>query len=121
MLAVFPAAHRWLACEGVAARVWILPALALPVGTLIGGSALSAIALWRMQAPTPFLILVLGSLMLATLSLFACAAERRQPRRLALVLPLHAALLLAASQALPPLLPLLWLLQCAYLLRRSLR
>ncbi len=121
MLGVFAAAHGWLAAEGIAARRWVGRALLLPGLILSVGGTLCATLLWLFAAPPAFQLLWLACLMLACLSLLACAAERRTPRRAALVLAVHAALLAGCSQALPPLLPLLFALQCGHLLWRSLR
>ena len=121
MLGVFAQAQAWLAPEGIAARRWLLPALALPAALLVGSGLLGGLMLWALRAPLPFAVLLAGALMLGMLALLASAAERRNPRRLALVLPLHSALLLACAQSLPPLLPLLWLGQCGWLLHRSLK
>lgn len=121
MLGVLADAEAWLAAEGIAARRWVPRALLLPSLLLATGGVLSALLLFGLDAQPAFYALLAAVVMVAGLALLAAAAERRHPRRLALVLPLHLALLLGCAQALPPLLPLCWLLQCGVLLRRSLR
>ncbi|MCK7595042.1 hypothetical protein [Pseudomarimonas salicorniae] len=121
MLAQFGLAERWLAAEGVAPRRWLPPLMAPPLALLVAVSTTVGCAFAWAGAPLAAWALLAGGAMIAVLQLLVQAAERRRPRRAALALLLHIAVLATCLQAVPPLLPVLWAIQCGVLLSRSLR
>lgn len=120
-LAVIPAADRFLEAQPVAASVWLRQALAWPLLWLgLGMAGLSGLA-WLIgsTALLGLSLLVLPSL--ALLQLACTAAERRAPRRAALLFLVQMSLLLAVWQAMPVVGVPWWLIQMLWLWRRARR
>jgi hypothetical protein len=119
MLAVIVDAQRWLDVQPLPGRDWLPAALWLPLA-LLGTALLTAAAAMALGGASSTLLLALPLLgALALLHLGAVLAERRRPRRIVLLSAAQQLLLLAGLQVAPPLLPLLFLLQLGWLLRRG--
>ncbi len=120
MLAVFPAAQRWLGTQPMHWRDLMRDGVPLPLVLLVVASTAAG-----------GLLFVPGmrslSAMTFTALLFACGvlhllvnlAERARPSRIPLTTTLHLVLLLCILQTLPPAAPIFWLIQTIWLLRRS--
>ena len=118
-VAVLPAAERWLAAQPLRGRDLIgrtawFPALLATLGAL--AAALPPLLMGRASWAA---LAAAAVLMPAALHFAVTAAERRRPGRIGLTFALHLMLLTAALQALPLLVPPLWLAQCAWLLRKG--
>jgi hypothetical protein len=112
-------AERWLRSEPVPARSWLRQSYRMPLLALLAGSAGWVVLALLNDAQMLALLVGGGMLVVGSLHLLVVASGRAQPRRLALRMALHLCLLLACAQALPPLLPLVWLGQLWFLLRKS--
>jgi len=114
-------AEAWLLPQGVAARAWLRGVLQVPLLLASGLALLPALAAAAMVGPMA--ALGVGIVVVAALALHLAVTIER--RRLPGQIPVHGAvhllLLVAVAQALPPLLPLLWIAQMAWLLRRGWR
>ncbi len=114
-------AQRWLATQPYPARRWLLPALWLPIESLLLASIALGGCAWLGGSPALALLGGLGPLLLGGLFLAVAVASRRAPQRGRLRLAVHLLLLIAVAQALPPAAFLLWVLQLIFLLRNGLR
>lgn len=113
-------AQNWLWTQPLRLRFWLGGALfpttlallaALVLGSALAGLGATRVAHW----------IGLGLLALALLQIACVLAERRRPHRVALLGTLHLLLLGATAQVAMPLLPLVWLGLCLWLLRRAAR
>ena len=121
MVALIVEAQRWLDTQPLRGGDWLPAALWLPLA-LLGAALVTAAAAMALGGASPTLLLALPLLgALALLHLAAVLAERRRPRRIVVLSAAQQLLLLAGLQAAPPLLPLLFLLQLGWLLRRGWR
>jgi len=120
-LRTLPAAAALLHATPCAAWQLLRAGLALPLALLLSTLALLVAAL--LWAGVPGMAALLGAALLGSGSLHAAvvAAERLRPRRITPVFGLHAGLQVAVLQTLPPLAPLLLVLQVGWLLHRALR
>ncbi len=120
MLAVFPAAQRWLGAQPMHWRDLMRDGLPLPLMLLVVACIAAGGLLWVLGM-RPWACAAFAGLLLAcgTLHLLASLAERARPSRIALTATLHLVLLLCIVQSLPPAAPIFWLIQAAWLLRRS--
>jgi hypothetical protein len=119
-LQVIVIAAGWLAPQPWPAVRFLRAALPFPLA-LLGVATLLPLPL---AVPLGAGVALAGSalvLMFGSLQLMAVAAGRSQPRRIVPWSLLHAGLLLACISALPPLAPLVWLLQIGWLTRRALQ
>lgn len=120
-LNLIPQAHAWLRWQPVAPRRWLIQACGLPLA-LLGAACLTlAIPTWLGGKAVMLWWLLPSVVALAALHLCCALAYRPQPRRIERQFGVHALLLVACIQALPPALPLIWLLQITVLLRRAIR
>jgi len=120
-VAVLPAAHRWLQAQPVrGSRLlaqWLrVPLAILAVALVTAGLALVVAGAQRLWLPMALLLVAL-----ACLHLGAVAAERSRPRRIPVAVSVQCLVFLGVLQAFPPAAAPLWLLQVAWLARRSLR
>lgn len=117
-LSVMFQAQTWLCAQPLRLRFWLggalFPAALALVAALVLGLALSGLGAARV-APW----IGLGVFAVALLQIACVLAERRQPQRVAMVGTIHLLLLAATAQVTLPLLPLVWLAQCLWLLRRA--
>jgi hypothetical protein len=121
MVALIVEAQRWLEVQPLRGRDWLPAALWLPLA-LLGAALATAAAAMVLGGASSTLLLALPLLgALALLHLGAVLAERHRPRRIVMLSAAQQLLLLAGLQAAPPLLPLLFLLQLGWLLRRGWR
>lgn len=119
-LATMVAAAAWLAPQPWPPVAWLRAAVPLPLGLLGLLLLMLAPALWAAGGAAAVLLiaaLVAGAL----LQLLTTLAERRHPRRIRPLLVLHFSLLAGVAAGLPPLVPVLLMLQLGWLLRRILR
>jgi hypothetical protein len=112
-------AERWLRSEPVQARTWLRQSYRLPLLALLAGGAVWITLALLNDALLLGLLVGVGLPMLGSLYLLVVASGRSQPQRVPLRMALHVCVLLACAQALPPLLPLVWLAQLWFLHRRS--
>lgn len=120
-LQVIPHADAWLRWQPLAARRWLARACLLPMMVLFGLALAIALPAWFGNKPQLALLVLPLLLAFALLHLACVLAWRAEPRRIPRQFGLHALLQVACLQTLPPLVPALWLIQMALLLRRALR
>lgn len=121
MVALIVEAQRWLDTQPLRGGDWLPAGLWLPLA-LLGTALVTAAAAMALGGASPTLLLALPLLgALALLHLAAVLAERRRPRRIVVFSAAQQLLLLAGLQVAPPLLPLQFLLQLGWLLRRGWR
>jgi hypothetical protein len=113
-------AQNWLWTQPLRLRFWLsgvlFPAALALVAALVLGLALACLGAARV-APW----IGPGVFAVALLQIACVLAERRQPQRVPMVGTIHLLLLAATAQVALPLLPLVWLAQCLWLLRRAAR
>lgn len=120
-LGVIPRAQTLLACQPMRGLHWLQQTAPLPLAVVVL-SALLLFAASRVLGLGGFAwAAAAGLVALGALQLLCVVAERSRPQRAALLFVLLATTLLATLQALPPLVPVLWLGMLAWLLRRVLR
>ena len=119
-LQVIPAAEHWLRFQPLPAGRWLGAICVLPL-LLLAVLALSlAMPGLFLEQPALAAVAALAAIGLGLLHLATCLRWRRQPRRIDRQFALHCIVLLACAQTLPPLAPLLWLLQLGLLARGAL-
>lgn len=120
-LGVLVSAQAWLAPQPLRPAVLLRDTVAVPAAVL--GIAMLAVCVLFVSLGTPRLAWIAALVLFAFGALHAAcvAASRRVPRRIAIVFVLHVALLLAALQAYPPLVVVMWPLQVGLLLRKAVR
>jgi len=121
-LGVIVSAQAWLAPQPLPGLRLLRDSARLPLLLLLIAMGLLLAAGLALLLPPPVALLASLSLgALGVLHLLCTVVERRRPRRIALLFTLQLALLLLLARGLPPALPLLWLAQSAWLLRRIAR
>jgi hypothetical protein len=118
-VAVLPAAQRWLAAQPLRGRDLIRRTARFPglLATML--AILVTLPPMSIGRPAWAMVAAASVLMPASLHFAVTAAERRRPGRIGLTFALHLMVLAAALQALPLLVPALWLAQCVWLLRKE--
>jgi hypothetical protein len=114
-------AHRWLQAQPIRARRllgrWLrVPLAILAIALVTTGLALVVVGAARLWLPIALLLVAFASLHLG-----AVASERGRPRRIPVAVSLQWLVFLGVLQAFPPAAAPVWLLQMAWLARRSLR
>jgi hypothetical protein len=119
-LAVLPTAYRWMATQPVTAKRLFFKWVQLPA-IIIGASiTLAVLTLSSLGALKLIGLFTIVILMFSGLAIACVAAERKNPRRIGVILAFHVFGLLIIFQALPPGALVIWPLQMLWLLRRGL-
>lgn len=120
-VAVLPAAQAWLGTLPLRSARLLRATVGVPLLVLGVSMILLLIGFATLGASRFGAIAALGVLALGALHFACVAAQRRSPRRIGIVFAVQAGVLVAVLQAMPPLAPLVWLAQLAWLWRVAVR
>jgi hypothetical protein len=120
-VAVVPAAQAWLGPLPLSAVALLRGTLTVPMLVLVAAAALLVSGFAAFGAARFGGLAALAVVALATLHFGCVAAHRSTPRRAGVAFALQVALLIGVLQALPLLVPLLWLAQLGWLGRAAVR